>query len=88
GAEGVLIVHETAPAADGWAMGRSSGTSPLFDIERGQAGAMAQHTPLRGWMQRELAEAIFADAGLDFDAEKRNAMRADFRPVALDNAKL
>jgi hypothetical protein len=49
---------------------------------------MAQHTPLRGWMQRELAEAIFADAGLDFDAEKRKAMRADFRPVALDNATL
>ena len=67
---------------------KSSGTSPLFDIERSQAEAMAQHTPLRGWMQRELAEAIFADAGLDFDAEKRKAMRADFRPVALDNAKL
>ena len=88
GAEGVLIVHETAPAAYGWATVKSSGTSPLFDIERGQAEAMAQHTPLRGWMQRELAEAIFADAGLDFDAEKRKAMRADFRPVALDNAKL
>ena len=88
GAEGVLIVHETAPAAYGWATVKSSGTSPLFDIERGQAEAMAQHTPLRGWMQRELAEAIFADAGLDFDAEKRKAMRADFRPVALDNATL
>ena len=88
GAEGVLIVHETAPAAYGWATVKSSGTSPLFDIERSQAEAMAQHTPLRGWMQRELAEAIFADAGLDFDAEKRKAMRADFRPVALDNAKL
>ena len=88
GAEGVLIVHETAPAAYGWATVKSSGTSPLFDIERGQDEAMAQHTPLRGWMQRELAEAIFADAGIDFDAEKRKAMRADFRPVALDNAKL
>ena len=88
GAEGVLIVHETAPAAYGWATVKSSGTSPLFDIERSREEAMAQHTPLRGWMQRSLAEAIFADAGLDFDAEKRKAMTRDFKPVALDNARL
>ncbi len=85
GAEGVLIVHETAPVAYGWATVKSSGTSPLFDIERGQAEAMAQHTRCAAGCS-ELAEAIFADAGLDFDAEKRKAMRADFRPVALDNA--
>lgn len=88
GAAGVLIVHETAPAAYGWATVRSSGTSPLFDIQRGQEDAMRQHTPLRGWMQRSLAEAIFADAGLDFDAEKRRAMRADFTPVVLGGARL
>lgn len=88
GAAGVLIVHETAPAAYGWATVKSSGTSPLFDIQRGHDEAMAQHTPLRGWMQRSLAEAIFTDAGLDFDAEKRKAMLADFRPVVLDNARL
>ena len=88
GAEGVLIVHETAPAAYGWATVKSSGTSPLFDIQRSRDEAMAQHTPLRGWMQRTLAEAIFADAGLDFEAEKRKAQRADFKPVPLDNARL
>lgn len=88
GAAGVLIVHETAPAAYGWATVKSSGTSPLFDIERSRDQAMAQHTPLRGWMQRSLAEAIFADAGLDFDAEKLKAMRADFQPVMLDQARL
>src|SRR5690606_3907493 len=49
---------------------------------------MAQHTPLRGWMQRALAEAIFTDAGLDFEAEKRKAMRADFQPQPLGQAKL
>jgi hypothetical protein len=31
GALGVLIVHETAPAAYGWASVKSSGLSPLFD---------------------------------------------------------
>lgn len=88
GAEGVLIVHETAPAAYGWATVKSSGTSPLFDIQRSREDALAQHTPLRGWMQRSLAEAIFADAGLDFDAEKRKAMTREFKPVALANARL
>ncbi len=88
GAEGVLIVHETAPAAYPWATVKASGTSPLFDIQRSEADARALHTPLRGWMQRTLAERIFAAAGLDFDAEKRRAMRADFHPVELGDARL
>jgi len=88
GAEGVLIVHETAPAAYPWATVKASGTSPLFDIERSPADALAQHTPLRGWMQRTLAEQLFAAAGLDFETEKRKAMRADFVPVTLEDARL
>ena len=88
GAAGVLIVHETAPAAYPWATVKASGTSPLFDIQRSDADARALHTPLRGWMQRALAERIFAAAGLDFEAEKRKAMRADFRPVELGDARL
>lgn len=88
GAEGVLIVHETAPAAYPWATVKASGTSPLFDIERSESEALAQHTPLRGWMQRTLAEQLFAAAGLDFEAEKRKAMQADFQPVVLGDARL
>lgn len=88
GAAGVLIVHETAPAAYPWATVRASGTSPVFDIERSPQDAMAAHTPLRGWIQREWAQRLFAHAGLDFDAEKRKAMRADFKPVELGDARL
>ncbi len=88
GAQGVLIVHETAPAAYGWATVKSSGTSPLFDIERTREQALAQHVPVRGWMQRSLAEQLFRDAGLDFDAEKRKAMTPAFEPVALGDARL
>ncbi len=88
GAEGVLIVHETAPAAYPWATVRASGTSPLFDIERNEEQALAQHVPLRGWMQRTLAETIFRNAGLDFEAEKRKAMLPGFRPLALGDAAL
>ncbi|MEP6907690.1 MAG: M28 family metallopeptidase [Pseudoxanthomonas sp.] len=86
GALGVLIVHETAPAAYGWATVKSSGLSPLFDIER--ADAATYHTHVRGWMQRDLAVSLFKRAGLDFEAAKQQAQRADFKPVALGDARL
>lgn len=84
GAAGVLIVHEDAPAAYGWATVKASGTSPVFDIER--ADAMTVHTPVRGWLQRAVAVQLFKDSGLDFEQAKRAAQQADFRPVALGDA--
>ena len=86
GATGALIVHETAPAAYGWETVRSSGLSPLFDIPRQDAAS--HHTLLRGWMQRALAESLFAAAGLDFEREKARAQTRDFTPVALGDARL
>ncbi|MFT4249638.1 MAG: M28 family metallopeptidase [Pseudomonas sp.] len=88
GAAGVLIVHETAPAAYGWNTVRSSGLSPVFDIERSVAEAKARHVPVRGWMRRELAVSLFERAGLDFEAAKRSAQQADFRPLPLGDATL
>jgi len=86
GAAGVLIVHETAPAAYGWATVRASGLSPVFDIPRDDAAQY--HTRLRGWMQRDLAVSLFQRAGLDFEAEKRRAQAAAFAPVALGDATM
>ena len=81
GAAGVLIVHETAPAAYGWATVKNSNTNPQFDIVR--ASPKAAHAPLEAWIQRDLAVKLFAGAGLDFDAAKRAAQRSDFQPVPL-----
>ena len=86
GATGVLIVHETAPAAYGWATVRASGLSPVLDIPRDDAATY--HTLLRGWMQRDLAVSLFKRAGLDFEAEKKRAQTRDFRPVPLGDATL
>ena len=86
GALGVLIVHETKPAAYGWATVRASGLSPVFDIER--TDAKTHHTHLRGWMQRELAVSLFKRAGLDFEAEKKRAQSRDFKPLPLGDATL
>jgi Zn-dependent M28 family amino/carboxypeptidase len=84
GAAGVLIVHETAPAAYGWPTVRNSFTLPMFDIVRKDPGAV--HPPVEAWIQRDVAVRLFREAGLDFEAEKKKAQSADFRPVHLKNA--
>ena len=84
GAAGVLIVHETAPAAYGWATVRNSNSNPQFDIVRDRPADA--HTPVEGWIQRDVAVALFKAAGLDFDAEKARAKTEAFRPVTLPGA--
>ncbi|MBS7458195.1 M28 family metallopeptidase [Coralloluteibacterium stylophorae] len=84
GAAGVLIVHETAPAAYPWATVRAGRLGPQYDIVRDDAEAA--HVPVRGWIQRDLAESLFARAGLDLEAQKRAAQRKGFVPVPLAEA--
>ncbi|HWE99657.1 MAG TPA: M28 family metallopeptidase [Caulobacteraceae bacterium] len=84
GAVGVLIVHETAPAAYGWNTVKNSWSQPQFDIVRNHPEAL--HPLMEGWIQRPVAEELFRAAGLDLDAEERRAQREDFRPVELKGA--
>jgi len=81
GAAGVLVIHETAPAAYGWATVKNSNTNTMFDIVR--KDPKAEHPPLEGWIQRDLAARMASDSGLDFEALKAAARKKDFRPVAL-----
>jgi Zn-dependent M28 family amino/carboxypeptidase len=81
GAAGVLIVHETAPAAYGWATVRNSNSNPQFDVLRDDPAQA--HTPVEGWIQRDVAVELFKAAGLDFEAEKARARTEVFTPVAL-----
>jgi len=81
GAAGVLIVHETEPASYGWATVKNSNANSMFDIVR--ANPAAEHTALESWIQRPLAEQIFAASGLNFDAAKAAAKRSDFKPIPL-----
>ena len=82
GAAGVLIVHETAPAAYGWTTVQNSWSVPQFDIL--QEDAAAVRAPFEGWVQRDVAEQIFANAGLNFEEQKRLARSRDFQPVELN----
>jgi Zn-dependent M28 family amino/carboxypeptidase len=81
GALGVLVVHETAPASYGWGTVASSNTNTMFDVVRDNPGAV--HPKVEGWIQRDLAVELFKNAGLDFDALKKQAQTRDFKPVEL-----
>ena len=81
GATGVLVMHETAPASYGWNTVKNSNTNTMFDIVR--KDPTADHPLVEGWIQRDLAQKIFAASGLDIEAMKAAAKRKDFRPVAL-----
>jgi len=84
GAVGMLIVHETGPAAYGWATVKNSNANAQFDIVRDDPAAA--HPLLQGWIQRDLAVDLFAKSGLDFEAAKKSAQSPDFHPVELKGA--
>ena len=81
GAKGVLVIHETEPASYGWATVKNSNTNAMFDIVR--QNPAAEHPPLEGWIQRDLAAQLFAASGTSFEAMKAAAKRKDFQPVPL-----
>ncbi len=81
GAAGVLIVHETAPASYGWATVKNSNTNVMFDIVRKEP--TKQHPAVEAWIQRDVAVDLFKQAGLDFDALKKQAQTRDFKAVEL-----
>jgi Zn-dependent M28 family amino/carboxypeptidase len=84
GADGVLVIHETEPASYGWNTVKNSNTNTMFDIVRDKP--TAEHPPLEGWIQKGLAEQIFAASGTTFEAMKAAAKKKDFKPVPLKAA--
>ena len=60
---------------------RTRNTNTMFDIVR--QNPAASHTSFESWIQRPLAEQIFAASGLDFEQAKAAAKRRDFQPMPL-----
>jgi Zn-dependent M28 family amino/carboxypeptidase len=83
GAAAALIVHETAAAGYDWSIPSAKGDE-AYGVAL--APGAAQPAPLQGWMRRDIAVDLFRRAGLDFEALKKAARRADFHPVALGAA--
>ena len=80
GAIAALIVHETEAAGYPWNVVKSpAGENYNIVLPPGAP----QPVLLQGWIQQSVAEALFRRAGYDYDALKRQARSADFRPVDL-----
>lgn len=81
GASGVLLIHDTAAAAYGWNVVVNSWTGPQLD--KSTADDNAGRAAIEGWVTNAAAHALFAQAGLDFDALAAAAAHPGFKPVSL-----
>jgi Zn-dependent M28 family amino/carboxypeptidase len=77
-AAAVFIVHETEPASYPFAVvqGRVSEQFDLIAEDNNRS-----RVPIEGWITFEQAQKLFAMAGQDFDALKKQAVTREFRPV-------
>lgn len=76
GAEAAIIVHETAPASYGWTVVANSWSGPQYGLvsKNGNADRVA----VEGWLTTEVAQKVFADAGLNFTEEKAKAIAGPY----------
>ena len=80
GAVAALIVHQTEGAGYGWSTVLAS-AGEGYDVARRTPSA--ERLPLQGWLSAEAASRLFASAGLDLEALRRQARSSGFRPVDL-----
>jgi len=85
GAAAAILVHETGPAGYPWEVVSGSWGREGFDLAGPDAAAA--HVPVESWIQRAVAERLFAESGLDFEQAKQAALKRDFRPVVLPGAR-
>ena len=81
GAAGAIIIHDTAPASYGWNVVESSWSGPQAYAARGENAPPM--TKINGWVQKPVAERIFAAAGKDLGQLAQAAKRKGFQAVPL-----
>ena len=86
GAEAVLIIHDTAPAAYPWQVVETSWAGKQIDLKREDMGR--SRVKVEGWITSEVAEDIFGQANLDLKALKQAALKADFQSVEMTGLTL
>jgi Zn-dependent M28 family amino/carboxypeptidase len=80
GAAGVLIIHETEPAAYPFSVVQSKVTEQ-FDLVAPDKNM--GRAAIEGWITLDQAKKMLAMAGQDFDALKKQAVTREFKPVPL-----
>jgi len=79
GAAAAIIVHETGPAGYPYLVLAAGYGRETFDLQDSRDKKLA----VQGWMTLPAAIKLFAQAGLDFQQMKAQALKRDFRPIAL-----
>ncbi|WP_167856745.1 M28 family metallopeptidase [Hymenobacter aquaticus] len=82
GAAGVLIVHDTQPAAYPWSVVLSGAVSPKLRAQTANKGA--DKCALEGWLTLDAAKRLFTAAGQRYDQLYAAANQRGFRPRALN----
>ena len=85
GAEAVLIIHETEPAAYPWQVVETSWTGMQIDLRRKDMGA--NRVKIEGWITSEVAKELFDEAGLDLEVLKKKALDKNFTAVPMGGLK-
>jgi len=81
GAAGVLVVHETEPAAYPWEVVQNSWTGPQFSLASADNATRAE---VEGWVSLETARALFRLGGQEYDSLKVRARQRGFTAVPLE----
>src|SRR5271168_4438760 len=81
GAAGVLLVHDAEALGFGWNAVQTTWSGAQFELAGadGNAGRAA----IEGWIEQSSARALFAAAGLDFNALTAAAAHPGFKPAPL-----
>ncbi|AHJ98030.1 M28 family metallopeptidase [Hymenobacter swuensis] len=86
GAAGLLIIHDTQPAAYPWSVVLSGATSPKLRAQTANKGA--DKCALEGWLTLDAAKKLFQTAGLSYDQLYAAANTRGFRPRPLGGLTL
>jgi len=83
-AEGVIVIHETAPAGYPWLVLRNGAAGADLVLQSDDDNM--SRCALEGWLTLEATHKLFEKIGADFDALAETATRRDFVPVPLHAA--
>ncbi|WP_460611662.1 M28 family metallopeptidase [Hymenobacter seoulensis] len=86
GAAGLLIVHDTKPAAYPWSVVLSGAISPKLRAQTPNKGA--DKCALEGWLTLDAAKKLFSAAGQNYDQLYTAANTKGFRAKPLGNLTL
>ena len=86
GAEGIMIIHDTEPAAYPWQVVETSWLGKQIDLDR--RGDMKQQVKMESWLSNEIAKNLFNLSGLNLEKETQASISKDFKPKKLSALSL